>query len=159
MIRRRLAALGVAVGATVAMAGAFVSPASADPQTVVFQQDDGSFGQCIDDSFDNGLRAFRCNNTDYQAWVVTSLDSGWQTLRNRNTGRCIDDSIDYGLRAVDCNGLPYQNWHVHEQVPPDFVVMENDATQRCIDFSAQYGLRSFACNAGQPYQRWFEYGW
>lgn len=67
--------------------------------------------QCLDDSFEMGLRTFPCNVSTYQSWYVTYSDQGpWFELRNEATGRCLDDS-EYGLRTIDCNGSTYQLWY------------------------------------------------
>lgn len=107
-------------------------------------------GRCLDDSWDYNLRAYYCNNGDWQEWEQIIQGSGfWWVLRNVHTGRCADDSFSYGLRAYPCNYSWYQKWHYRPWRPE----LRNSRTDECMDDYGSVNLRSLTCN-GSVWQEW-----
>ncbi|TDV56139.1 RICIN domain-containing protein [Actinophytocola oryzae] len=163
-IRTLVIAVPLLLGATTAQATTSVSPTDATgltvaaPDSVLQVSEVRSFRnqatvQCVDESYDHGLRAFPCNGLGFQQWNVTVWSDATRELRNVATGRCVDHSFDYGLRAIPCNGLGFQRW-IQTPMPNGGVMLQNQATHWCVDDSAQYGLRALSCN-GLSFQTWF----
>jgi hypothetical protein len=103
---------------------------------------------CMDDSA-YGLRAFPCNGSDFQFFLMTiGIQDAW-IIKNWATGRCVDDSA-YGLRSFSCNNTKFQHWWQIRN--GDGRAYMNLATGRCLDDS-NYGLRAVSCN-GLRFQQW-----
>ncbi|MBQ1090556.1 helix-turn-helix domain-containing protein [Streptomyces sp. B93] len=107
-------------------------------------------GNCLDDSLDQDLRAYRCNGMSYQRWTVRSSADGTRQLRNHATGRCLADG-GTGPHALPCDRSAAQKWTLlaHED---EAVGLRNQTTGRCLDDSTM-GLRARPC-AATHHQKW-----
>ncbi|MEE4543943.1 RICIN domain-containing protein [Streptomyces sp. V4-01] len=102
---------------------------------------------CVDDSYNSGLRSYPCNHLDYQKFSMPGYDAGigTTTIQNQHTGYCLDDSAGYGLRAIACNGQSYQAWnYIYDS--SGYAVIWNNATLRVLDDSYNSGLRTYPNN-------------
>ncbi|SHG81355.1 RICIN domain-containing protein [Streptoalloteichus hindustanus] len=162
MAPNRLARLAVVVVLGVATLLTGVGTASATPDAndelkIAVAEAVNTFrnqetGRCIDDSNAHGLRAFGCNNLDFQRFQVTVWKDKTREFKNLNTNRCIDDSAAHGLRAFGCNKSRFQSWWV-TRWKDGTLEFRNQETGRCIDDSHPHGLRAFGCNKSR-FQSW-----
>ncbi|MFD7261671.1 RICIN domain-containing protein [Streptomyces sp. NPDC059874] len=102
-------------------------------------------GECLDHSFQYGLRTITCYYNEWQTWNVWT-NGPYVVLQNSSTGQCLYETWYGAPAATGCDwGNNDFQWLPIGVGSGGRIILTNRSTRSCLDDTRRSGLRVVTC--------------